>query len=68
MKYEDKETAIKTFRFRKTTINGLKELTNKINKDLNIKLSMNSIVELLIKDAIQGENNKKIIKMIKKVD
>ncbi len=61
------ETAIKTFRFRKTTIDGLKELTNKINEHLNIKLSMNAVVELLIKDAIQGDN-KKILKMIKKVD
>jgi len=61
------DTVIKTFRFRRTTVDGLKDLTIRINKDLNIKLSMNSIVELLIKDAIK-EDKKKILKMISKVD
>jgi hypothetical protein len=61
------DTIIKTFRFRKTTVEGLKDLTIRINKDLNIKLSTNSIVELLIKDAIK-EDKRKILKMINKVD
>ena len=67
MSEKNEETSLRTFRLRKTTIEGLKLLTNKLNEDLNIKLSMNAVVELLIKDAIKSEN-KKILKMIKKID
>ena len=64
---KDNDTLVKTFRFHKTTVEGLKVLTEEINKNINIKLSMNGLVELLIKNAISKDKGK-IIKMINKVD
>jgi hypothetical protein len=59
------KTVVRSFRFHKDSYKGLQDLTKKVNSSLNINVSMNSIVEILIKEAIQqGEG--RIQKLINK--
>lgn len=65
MAKNEKKTKIKTFRLHADTIKDLNDLTKKINNRLNIKLSMNGLVEFLIRRAAK-EDIEKIINVIVK--
>lgn len=61
----DEGTTTKSFRLKRSTVAGLQQLTTRVNNKLNIKLSMNNIVELLITEALEGGEDR-LIKTIKK--
>jgi hypothetical protein len=46
---------MKSFRFRRETIEALRELTQAVNQNTNIKISSTAILELLIQDAAKGD-------------
>jgi RNA recognition motif-containing protein len=60
-----KETVIKSFRLSKETLKSLQELTKKVNSKLNVRVSANRIVELLIQDAAK-DNGNKVLNIISK--
>ncbi len=54
-KKEIQASQMKSFRFRRETIEALQALTQAVNQNTNIKISSTAILELLIQDAAKGD-------------
>lgn len=54
---------MKSFRFRRETIESLQILTLAVNKNTNIKISSTAILELLIQDAAKG-NIERVLRLL----